>query len=145
MQRLMQDEAGGLTVSCWFKSTSRSANHTLWGMSNQPIPSPLYSTNLAKAVLATLTVEAVTPQRAALGLVRPGDNETLRTEVKLIDGMWHHLAVTIEQDANNGTVTGRLFIDGAPGTKVVIGNQSTRIGTRTVSIEELECYVYVRK
>ncbi len=146
MQRLMQDEAGGLTVSCWFKSTSRSAaNHTLWGMSNQPIPSPLYSTNLAKAVLATLTVEAVTPQRAALGLVRPGDNETLRSEAKLIDGMWHHLAVTIEQDAGSGTVIGRLFIDGTPQDKVVLTSNSTRIGTRNVSIEELECYVYVRK
>jgi hypothetical protein len=114
-------------------------------MSNQPIPSPLYSTNLAKAVLATLTVEAVTPQRAALGLVRPGDNETLRSEAKLIDGMWHHLAVTIEQDDGSGTVIGRLFIDGTPQDKVVLTSNSTRIGTRNVSIEELECYVYVRK
>jgi hypothetical protein len=145
MQRLMQDKTPGLTIACWFQSTSRSANHTILGMSNQPIPSPLYSTNQAKAVLATLTVEAVTPHGALLGLVRPGDNETGRTDTKLIDGTWHHLAVTIEQDTGSGTVTGRLFVDGAPGTKVMLGDQSTRLGTRRVSIEELECYVYVRK
>ena len=145
MQRLMQDKAGGLTISCWFKSTSRSANHTILGMSNQPIPSPMYGTNQAKAVLATLTVEAATPQRTSFGLVRPGDNETGRAEAKLIDGMWHHLAVTIDQDAASGKVIGRLFIEGTPKDKVVLGGNTTRIGTRAVSIEELECYVYVRK
>jgi len=145
MQRLMSDATGDLTFSYWFKATSRSANHTIWGMSNEPIPSPRFSTNQSKAMLATQTIEAVTSGQALLGLVRPGENKTARTEASLIDGKWHHLAVTIDQDPGRGQVTGQMFIDGKPGSKAVLGSQSTRLGSRRVSIEELECYVYVRK
>ena len=144
MQRLMSDAAGDLTFSYWFKSTSRTANHTVWGMSNEPIPSPRYSTNQAKAMLATQTIEVVAPGKALLGLTRPGENETARTETALTDGKWHHLAVTIDQDPANGRVTGQLFIDGKPGNQAILGSQSTSLGARQVSIEELECYVYVR-
>jgi len=145
MQRLMPDAVGSVTFSCWFKSSSRVANHTIWGLSNEPIPSPLYSTNVANAMLGTHMVEVSEPQRVLLGLVRPGENENARSPAKLIDGMWHHLAVTIQQDSASGRVTGRLFIDGTPGSKAVLGNQTTRRGMPNVSIEELECYVYVRK
>ena len=144
MQRLMHDVACSLTFSCWFKSSSRAANHTIWGMSNVPIPSPLYSTNVAKAMLATYLVEVSKPQRVLLGLVRPGENENVRSQAQVIDGMWHHLAVTIQQDSAGGQVTGRVFIDGTPGSKAVLGKQGTRRGMPKVSIEELECYVYVR-
>ena len=145
MQRLMPDAVGSVTFSCWFKSSSRVANHTIWGLSNEPIPSPLYSTNVANAMLGTHMVEVSEPQRVLLGLVRPGENENARSPAKLIDGKWHHLAVTIQQDSASGRVTGRLFIDGTPGSKAVLGNQTTRRGMPNVSIEELECYVYVRK
>ncbi|MDP6717512.1 MAG: hypothetical protein QGF59_02610, partial [Pirellulaceae bacterium] len=78
-------------------------------------------------------------------LVRPGSLETARTEAPLTDGKWHHLAVTVDQDSAGGKVTGRLFIDGKSGNQAVISDQPQRLGNRTVSIEELECYVYVRK
>ena len=145
MQRLMRDVAGSLTFSCWFKSSSRAANHTIWGMSNEPIPSLLYSTNVAKAMLATHLVDVSKPQRVLLGLVRPGENENIRSQAQVVDGMWHHLAVTIQQDSAGGQVTGRVFVDGTPGSKAVLGNQAARRGMPKVSIEELECYVYVRK
>lgn len=145
MQRLMGDTAGDLSFSYWFKATSRSANHTVWGMSNEPIPSPRYSTNEAKAMLATQTIEVATPGKVLLGLTRPGENKTARTEVELTDGEWHHLAVTIDQDPASGRVTGQTFIDGKPGSKAVLGSQSRLLGARKVSIEELECYVYVRR
>jgi hypothetical protein len=145
MQHLMHDAAGDLTIAYWFKATSRSANHTVWAMSNEPIPSPRYSTNRAKAILATHTIEVATPVKVILGLVRPGAIKTARTEAKLTDDKWHHLAVTIDQDSDGGKVSGRLFIDGKPGDKAAISDQSQRRGTRIVSIEELECYVYVRK
>jgi hypothetical protein len=145
MQRLMSDTTGDLTFSYWFKATSRSVNHTVWGMSNEPIPSPRYSTNQSKAMLATQTIEVAASGQALLGLARPGENETARTRAPLTDGTWHHLAVTIDQDPASGRVTGQMFIDGKPGSKAVLGSQSTRLGARQVSIEELECYVYVRK
>jgi len=145
MQRLMRDATGNVTLSYWFKATSRSTDHTVWAMSNEPIPSPRYSTNRSKAMLATQSISVTTPPQATLGLARPGENEIARTEVELTDGKWHHLAVTIEQDSTGGPVTGRLFIDGKPGSRAVLGNQSKRLGARKVSIEELECYVYVRR
>ena len=145
MQRVMREPAGDLTIAYWFKATSRAANHTVWAMSNEPIPSPQYSNNRAKAILATHTIEVATPEEVILGLVRPGSLETARTEAPLTDGKWHHLAVTVDQDSAGGKVTGRLFIDGKPGNQAVIGGQPQRHGNRTVSIEELECYVYVRK
>jgi len=37
------------------------------------------------------------------------------TAAPLIDGKWHHLAVTVDQDSAGGKVTRRLFIDGEPG------------------------------
>ena len=114
-------------------------------MSNEPIPSLLYSTNVAKAMLATHLVDVSKPQRVLLGLVRPGENENIRSQAQVVDGMWHHLAVTIQQDSAGGQVTGRVFVDGTPGSKAVLGNQAARRGMPKVSIEELECYVYVRK
>ena|GEM_PF-648917 len=145
MQRLMRDVAGDMTLSYWFKATSRTAAHTIWAMSNELIPSPRYSTNQSRAILATQSVTVTTPQQVMLGLVRPGENQTARSDAELVDGKWHHLAVTIDQHSVGGKVTGRLFIDGKPGATVVIGNQSGRVGARRVSIEELECYVYVRR
>jgi hypothetical protein len=145
MQRLMREPAGDLTIAYWFKAASRSANHTVWATSNEPIPSPQYNNNRAKAILATHTIEVATPEEVILGLVRPGSLETARTEAPLTDGKWHHLAVTVDQDSADGKVTGRLFIDGKPGNQAVIGDPPQRRGDRTVSIEELECYVYVRK
>ncbi|MFP6770391.1 MAG: LamG-like jellyroll fold domain-containing protein, partial [Planctomycetaceae bacterium] len=145
MQRLMRDAAGDMTLSYWFRATSRTAAHTVWAMSNELIPSPRYSTNRSRAILATQSVTVTTPQQAILGLARPGENQSARSDAELVDGKWHHLAVTIDQHSAGGKVTGRLFIDGKPGTAVVIGNQSGRVGARRVSIEELECYVYVRR
>ena len=107
-------------------------------MSNEPIPSPPYSSNRTRAILATQTVEVGSPERLSLGLVRPGCNEAARSERRLTDDQWHHVAVTIDQDSA-GTVTGRQFIDGKPA-----GARRTS-QKRIVSIEELECYVYVRQ
>ena len=145
MQRLMREPAGDLTIAYWFKATSQSANHTVWAMSNERIPSPRYSDNRAKAILATHTIEVASPEKVILGLVRPGSVGTARSEARLTDGQWRHLAVTIDQDTADGKVTGRLFIDGKPGNQAVIADQPQRRGNRTVSIEELECYVYVRR
>jgi hypothetical protein len=36
------------------------------------------------------------------------------------------LAVTIDQDSADGKVTGRLFVDGQPGNKAVMDDQSQR-------------------
>lgn len=86
MQRLMRSPAGDLTVAYWFKAGTRTANHTVWAMSNEPIPSPPYSSNRTRAILATQTVEVGSPERLSLGLVRPGCNEAARSERRLIDG-----------------------------------------------------------
>ena len=95
--------------------------------------------------MTSQTIEVATPGKVLLGLTRPGENETARTSAAVTDGEWHHLAVTIDQDPASGQVSGQMFVDGKPGGKAVLGSQSKRLGARHVSIEELECYVYVRK
>ena len=64
----------------------------------------------------------------------------------MTDGKWHHIAVTIDQDAKTAGVNTQLFIDGKAAEKLTIAGQpETGSPAGTVSIEELECYVYVRK
>jgi hypothetical protein len=101
---LMPDPGRLMTVSYWLKSSSQSANHTVWAMSNLPISAPRYSTNQATAMFATQTITVAEPQQVALGMVRPGVLANARSQSKVTDGT-----------------------------------------TGTVSIEELECYVYARK
>jgi hypothetical protein len=68
------------------------------------------------------------------------------SQAKVTDGKWHHIAVTIDQDAKTAGVTAQLFIDGKAAEKLTIAGQpGGGSPSGTVSIEELECYVYVRK
>ena len=128
---------GAATIACWFTATSQEADHTIWGLSNDPIPSPRYSTNMAKAIFNTQTV-AGAAGTVANGLVVRGAMEIAKVPAKVTDGKWHHFAVTIEQDPQRPTARNRLFVDGQPA-----GSSKPKQGV--VGIEELECYVYVRK
>ena len=145
MRRLMDAPAGDLTIAYWFKTTARNANHTVWAMSNEAIPSLPYRVNQANAILATHTVQVADPETVLLGLVRPGVSKTARREATLTDGKWHHLAVTLDQDRAIGKLTVRLFVDGDPNETPVVDDQLIHRIQGIVSIEELESYVYVRK
>ena len=145
MQRLMDAPAGDLTIAYWFKTTARKANHTVWAMSNETIPSLPYRVNQANAMLATHTIQVGDPETVLFGLVRPGVSKTARIEATLADGKWHHLAVTLDRDRPNGKLTVRLFVDGTPSKTPVIDDQLIHRIQGIVSIEELESYVYVRQ
>jgi hypothetical protein len=68
------------------------------------------------------------------------------SQAKVTDGKWHHIAVTINQDAKTAGVSAQLFIDGQVADKLIIAGQLGTVGpSGTVSIEELECYVYMRE
>ena len=68
------------------------------------------------------------------------------SQAKVTDGKWHHIAVTINQGAKTADVAAQLFIDGKAAEKLTIAGQTGGGSpSGTVSIEELECYVYVRK
>ena len=145
VSHLMPGPGGSVTVSYWLKATSQTANHTVWGMSNLPIPSPLYSTNQAVAMLATQTIIVADPQQVTLGMVRPGTMGNASSEANVTDGKWHHIATTIDQDGETSGVIARLFIDGKEADVLTIAGRPTADSTTgAVSIEELECYVYVR-
>ena len=146
VSHLIPGPGGSVTVSYWLKTTSQAANHTVWGMSNLPIPSPLYSTNQAVAILATQTIIVAEPQQVALGLVRPDASRSAGSQAIVTDGKWHHIATTIDQNAETSGVTAQLFVDGKAVDELIIAGRPAADSTSgTVSIEELECYVYVRK
>jgi len=146
VEHLFPGPGGAMTVSCWLKATSQAANHTVWGMSNLLIPSPIYSSNRAHAMFATQTIIMADPQQVALGMVRPGSGGNAHSQAKVTDGKWHHIAVTINQGAKTADVAAQLFIDGKAAEKLTIAGQpGGGSPSGTVSIEELECFVHVRK
>ena len=146
MGHLISGPGGTLTVAYWLKATSQAANYTVWAMSNLPIPSPLYSSNPAHAMFATQTITVADPQEVTLGMLRPGAGGNAHSQAKVTDGKWHHIAVTINQDADTAGVTAQLFIDGKAAEKLTIARQSgTGSPSGTVSIEEAECSVYVQR
>ena len=98
-----------------------------------------------RTVLATHTIQVADPETVLFGFVRPGVGTTARTEATVTDGKWHHLAVTLDQDPARSKLTIRLFVDGTPSKTPIIDDQSIHRIQGTVSIEELESYVYVRK
>ena len=68
------------------------------------------------------------------------------SQAKVTDGKWYHIAVTIDQDAKTAGVSAQLFIDGQAADKLIMAGQLGTVGpSGTVSIEELECYVYMRE
>jgi hypothetical protein len=135
-----------MTVSYWLKASSQAANHTVWAMSNLPIPSPRYSTNQAAAMFATQTIIVAEPQQVTLGMVRPDAMAHAQGQANVIDGKWHHVATTIDQNAETAGMIAQLFIDGKAVDELIIAGRPAADSTSgTVSIEELECYVYVRK
>jgi hypothetical protein len=143
---LIPGPGGSMTVSYWLKASSQAANHTVWAMSNLPIPSPRYSTNRAAAMFATQTIIVAEPQQVALGMVRPDATANAQGQANVIDGKWHHVATTIDQNAETAGMIAQLFIDGKAVDELIIaGRPSADSTSGTVSIEELECYVYVRK
>ena len=144
--RLIPGPGGSMTVSYWLKTTFQAANHTVWAMSNLPIPSPLRSTNQTNPMFATQTISVSEPQQVTLGLARLDASRSAGSQAIVTDGKWHHVAATIDQTAATGVVVAQLFIDGEHVDQVKMPGKSTASGiTGTVSIEELECYVYVRK
>ncbi|MBB74724.1 MAG: hypothetical protein CMJ75_09445, partial [Planctomycetaceae bacterium] len=145
MRELLDAATGDLTIAYWFKAAARSANHTVWAMSNEIIPSLPYRVNQANAMLATHTIQVEDPETVLFGLVRPGINKTARTKATLADGKWHHLAVTLDRDSARSKLTIRLFVDGTPSKTPLIDDQLVHRIQGIVSIEELESYVYVRK
>ena len=143
---LIPGPGGAMTVAYWLKSTSQTANHTVWGMSNLPIPSPLYYGNQAHAMFATQWITVADPQQVTLSMIRPGASGNAHSQAKVTDGKWHHIAVTINQDAKTAGVSAQLFIDGQAADKLIMAGQLGTVGpSGTVSIEELECYVYMRE
>ena len=144
VQPLFPGKGGSMTVAYWLKAKYQKQNHTVWAMSNLPIPSPQYSKNRSRAIFATQTIVVGKPEQLSLGLVRPGRNQTMRQKSHVTDGKWHHIVVTIEQHPMTAAVNSRMFIDGKlAGTTRIPGNP--QLAKRIVSIEELEAYVYVRK